>query len=126
MNVASRLGDGARPATDADVRYFSVVEIRVNGAQGEVDVIYPAENDLFQMLTIGFRTDPFQEWRPVFERRWRIPVAPEPSNFGIWPVHESNDVGNQNPQPWELRERAWLEESTGTGTESEGIIIIEE
>ncbi len=103
-NVQGRLGEGARPVADGDVRYFSVTEVRVNGATGEVDVIYPAENDLFQSLTVGFRTEPFQSWRPIFERKWRIPTAPEPSNYGIWPVHESNDFPNQNPQPWEARE----------------------
>lgn len=105
VHVQNQLGGDARPMLPSDQVAFEVIEVRVNGANAEVDVIYPtgvsSGGDLFQLLTVGLTTDPFQSWRPTFERRFRIPVTRPVSNWGLWVVHEDVDFPNRNPQPWE-------------------------
>jgi hypothetical protein len=103
--VAKNIGPGAIPMAPEERVAFSVEQVRVDGARAEVDVIYPARaeggaGELFQMVTIGMTTDPFQSWRPTFERRWRIPVSPPTSNWGRWVYQEHPDYPNQNPPPW--------------------------
>lgn len=100
-NVGRMIGDGAIAMVPADRHAFSIEQVRLSGGQAEVDVIYPAGEDLFQMVTIGMTTDPFQDWRPTFERRWRLPVSPPTSNWGVWKVQEHTDYPNQSPPEWE-------------------------
>lgn len=101
VEVQKKLTTGARPMMPEDRRAFSVVQVRIDGSKAECDVIYPAVDNLDQMITVGLTTDPFQEWRVVFERKWRIPATRPTSNWGVWKVHEGNDYPNVNPQPWQ-------------------------
>ncbi|HMN97286.1 MAG TPA: hypothetical protein PKC43_12745 [Phycisphaerales bacterium] len=103
-NVQGRLGEDARPMMPSDRVAFEVTEVRIDGARAEVDVIYPAGGDLFQLITVGLTTDPFQSWRPTFERRWRIPTSRPVSNWGLWVVREDTDFPPVNPQPWQERQ----------------------
>jgi hypothetical protein len=97
-DVRKRLGGDARPMMEGDRAAFSVQGVKIDGATAEVDVVYPANDpgqpELYQLLTTGLTTNPFQEWRVIFERKWRIPVSAPTSNLGSWPVHEDTDYGN--------------------------------
>ena len=106
--VGRRIGNGAIAMVPADRQAFSVEQVRLSGARAEVDVIYPAGPadgggagaELFQMVTIGMTTDPFQPWRPTFVRKWRLPISPPTSNWGMWTIQEDTDYPNLNPPPW--------------------------
>ncbi|MFO0874252.1 MAG: hypothetical protein U0575_09810 [Phycisphaerales bacterium] len=101
VQIQKDLGAAARPMMPQDTRGFSVLQVRIDGANAECDVIYPAADDLYQMITVGLTTNPFQEWRPTFERKWRIPATRPTSNWGVWTIQEHPDYPNMNPQPWE-------------------------
>jgi len=89
--VARDVGNGAQPMTADGEIALSVQQVRVNGGKAEVDIAYPTPEGLYQLVTIGLRTDPFQPPRVVFENRWRIPVDPPASN---WPNRQLPDYSD--------------------------------
>jgi hypothetical protein len=73
IDVGRRLGDGARPMTEQDKDAFTVQQVRVNGGQAEVDVVYPSPEGVYQILTVHLEGGIGADYRPMFVQRWLIP-----------------------------------------------------
>jgi hypothetical protein len=78
--VEKRLGVG-HPLREAGERAYHVQTVRSRGVEAEVDVIYPRQDGLYELVTISFRNEIFAGgWQVKRARPWYIRVEPpEPS-----------------------------------------------
>jgi hypothetical protein len=79
-DVAKRLGDGARPMTEGDREAFTVRQLRLNGSQAEVDVVYPSPEGVYQVMTVHLEGAFGVDYRPMYTQRWLIPSKAQPFN----------------------------------------------
>ena len=98
-DVGKRLGDGARPMTAADKDAFTVRQVRVNGGQAEVDVVYPSPEGVYQILTVHLEGGVGADYRPMFVQRWLIPSTPQPFNPPVTAMSSSLETPAVAPEP---------------------------
>ena len=79
-DVAKRLGDGARPMTASDKEAFTVRQLRLNGGQAEVDVVYPSPEGVYQIMTVHLEGAFGVDYRPQYTQRWLIPSKAQAFN----------------------------------------------
>ncbi|MHC5002680.1 MAG: hypothetical protein ACYTJ0_06120 [Planctomycetota bacterium] len=81
--VRRRLGDGVgHPQADLAGPAVHVSSVRSRGTVGEVDVIFPRDDGLYEMVTVRLRNEIFRGWYVADDRRWRFPIeAPPPPSF---------------------------------------------
>ena len=80
VDVAKRLGDGARAMTAEDKDAFTVRQVRINGGQAEVDVVYPSPEGVYQIMTVHLEGGFGSYYRPMYVQRWLIPAKPQAFN----------------------------------------------
>jgi len=80
VDVGKRLGDGARAMTAADKDAFTVRQVRINGGQAEVDIVYPSPEGVYQILTVHLEGAFGADYRPMFVQRWLIPAKAQAFN----------------------------------------------
>ncbi len=68
--VLRRLPD-ARPMLDAGELAYHVQQVRLDGSNAEVDLIYRREN-FNQLTTVVFEGAPFRPWRALYLKNWRV------------------------------------------------------
>ena len=73
-DVAIKLGEGSRPMTESDKVGMTMQQLRLNGSNAEVDVIYVTSDGVWQMATGHLEGAFGAEYRPSFVQRWLIPV----------------------------------------------------
>ena len=79
-DVAKRLGDGARAMTEGDKEAFTVRQLRLNGGQAEVDIVYPSPEGVFQIMTVHLEGAFGVDYRPMYTQRWLIPSKAQTFN----------------------------------------------
>lgn len=72
--VQRRLGDGWRMMEPTDDWAFTVLQVRLDGGQAEVDVAHQTPERIWQMATVHFRGSFGGHYRPIYFQRWMIPV----------------------------------------------------
>lgn len=78
--VQKQLGPDARPMQAGDQSAFSVLQLRLDGGQAEVDVVYRTPEGVWQMATVHFKGWFGGPYRPTYFQRWLIPVDAPSSN----------------------------------------------
>ena len=81
VKVLERLGPGAYVMTQDEQFAYHVTEARVRGAKAEVDVVFPREDGLFQLVTVYLKTNLVSGYRATDARAWRIEVQPMSPNY---------------------------------------------
>jgi hypothetical protein len=79
-DIGKRLGDGARPMREGDKEAFTVRQVRLNGSQAEVDIVYPSPEGVYQLMTVHLEGAFGVDFRPMFTQRWLIPSKAQPFN----------------------------------------------
>ncbi len=82
-DVGRRLGDGARPMTANDKDAFTVQQVRLNGGQAEVDIVYPSPEGVYQILTVYLEGALGADYRPMYVQRWLIPAKQRAFNAPV-------------------------------------------
>ncbi|UCD74535.1 MAG: hypothetical protein JSV91_12195 [Phycisphaerales bacterium] len=73
--VLEVLGDG-RPMTAEGEPAFHVQTVRVRALNAEVDVIYPRQSDMHELVTIRFKKKVWGQYEVDNTRLWRFEVEP--------------------------------------------------
>ena len=71
--------DSAREATRDDlsngISIWEVKQLRIRSNRAEVDVVYPSGEDLYQLATVIFKSEPFGPFKFQSFQRWLTPEA---------------------------------------------------
>ncbi|MFB0985408.1 MAG: hypothetical protein QMB94_03860 [Phycisphaerales bacterium] len=71
--------DSAREATRDDlsngISIWEVKQLRIRSNRAEVDVVYPSGDDLYQLATVIFKSEPFGPFKFQSFQRWLTPEA---------------------------------------------------
>jgi hypothetical protein len=96
-SVRRRLRGGS-VMRDADELAIHVQQVRVRTNQAQVDVLFPRDDGLHQLVTLHMRQKLFQVYEVQSTRLWRIHNDPPPPHF---PVAEPSPapVADQEPEP---------------------------
>jgi hypothetical protein len=89
VQVLNKLGEEAYAMTDASQWGYHVTAVRVRGVAGEVDVVYPGEDGLYQLVTLDINRPLIGRFEVRSERVWRIAVAPPKANYVPTPYSET-------------------------------------
>lgn|GEM_PF-6281607 len=72
--------DSAREATRADlsngISIWEVKQLRIRSNRAEVDVVYPSGENLYQLATVIFKSEPFGSFEFQSFQRWLTPEDP--------------------------------------------------
>lgn len=72
--VLKELGADARMMEPSDAWAFTVLQVRLDGGEAEVDVAYRTNEGIWQMATVHFSGAFGGHYRPTYFQRWVIPV----------------------------------------------------
>ena len=78
--VASKL-DNAQPMRESGEAAYHVTEVRVRATDAEVDLIFQAEQDVPQLMTVKLKQHFVGGWQVVDSRIWRIPQQLPPPYY---------------------------------------------
>jgi hypothetical protein len=100
--VADKLRAG-RPMQVPGEPAYHVQQVRLRGADAEVDVVVPQAGGRYELVTVTFRGDLIEGWQVTRARVWRIPQPPPPPTYVPPPpeseVQVAGETGNPAPEP---------------------------
>lgn len=68
------------PMTDPNETAYHVLEIRIRGVEAEVDLLYPRQGSIYEMVTLSFRRRLVEGWTVLTSRLRRVHVdRPQPN-----------------------------------------------
>ena len=68
------------PMTDPNETTYHVLEIRIRGLEAEVDLLYPRQGSIYEMVTLSFRRRLVEGWTVLTSRLRRVHVdRPQPN-----------------------------------------------